>query len=97
MFFFVPQFVNFAMSLPQLFRVVPCPRHRMPRLNPKTGLVTASRMTDDGPINLTLINLWLRVFGDRTEARLTTDLLVLQVVCCAAGFVVRYNVASWFY
>ena len=28
--FFVPQLVNFAYSFPQLLRVVPCPRHRMP-------------------------------------------------------------------
>ena len=28
--FFVPQVLNFVYSLPQLFRIVPCPRHRMP-------------------------------------------------------------------
>lgn len=28
--FFVPQLLNFVYSLPQLFRLVPCPRHRMP-------------------------------------------------------------------
>eukprot|EP00063_Salmo_salar_P076312 XP_014051147.1 PREDICTED: UDP-N-acetylglucosamine--dolichyl-phosphate N-acetylglucosaminephosphotransferase isoform X1 [Salmo salar] len=35
--FFIPQVVNFVYSLPQLFHVVPCPRHRLPRLNPDTG------------------------------------------------------------
>jgi UDP-N-acetylglucosamine--dolichyl-phosphate N-acetylglucosaminephosphotransferase len=29
--FFVPQLFNFALSLPQLFGLVPCPRHRVPR------------------------------------------------------------------
>jgi UDP-N-acetylglucosamine--dolichyl-phosphate N-acetylglucosaminephosphotransferase len=29
--FFVPQIVNFILSLPQLARIVPCPRHRLPR------------------------------------------------------------------
>ena len=28
--FFVPQIVNFLYSVPQLFKLVPCPRHRMP-------------------------------------------------------------------
>ncbi|PVV04730.1 hypothetical protein BB560_000761 [Smittium megazygosporum] len=28
--FFLPQIVNFLYSIPQLFRLVPCPRHRMP-------------------------------------------------------------------
>jgi UDP-N-acetylglucosamine--dolichyl-phosphate N-acetylglucosaminephosphotransferase len=29
--FFIPQLLNFIISLPQLFRFVPCPRHRLPR------------------------------------------------------------------
>ena len=28
--FFIPQLLNFVYSLPQLARIVPCPRHRMP-------------------------------------------------------------------
>ena len=29
--FFIPQVVNFVYSLPQLFRFIPCPRHRLPK------------------------------------------------------------------
>lgn len=29
--FFIPQVINFLYSVPQLFHLVPCPRHRMPR------------------------------------------------------------------
>lgn len=29
--FFIPQVFNFLYSVPQLFHLVPCPRHRMPR------------------------------------------------------------------
>ena len=29
--FFIPQVVNFLYSLPQLFHIIPCPRHRLPR------------------------------------------------------------------
>ncbi|XP_017557248.1 UDP-N-acetylglucosamine--dolichyl-phosphate N-acetylglucosaminephosphotransferase isoform X4 [Pygocentrus nattereri] len=35
--FFIPQVVNFIYSLPQLFHIVPCPRHRLPRLQADTG------------------------------------------------------------
>lgn len=29
--FFIPQIINFVYSVPQLFRLVPCPRHRLPK------------------------------------------------------------------
>ena len=32
--FFIPQIVNFIFSCPQLFGLVPCPRHRVPRWVP---------------------------------------------------------------
>ncbi|KAA8897283.1 hypothetical protein DIURU_005260 [Diutina rugosa] len=35
--FLLPQIINFIYSVPQLFHLVPCPRHRMPRLNAATG------------------------------------------------------------
>ncbi|KAJ1189891.1 hypothetical protein NDU88_006633 [Pleurodeles waltl] len=31
--FFIPQVLNFLYSVPQLFHIIPCPRHRLPRLN----------------------------------------------------------------
>eukprot|EP00041_Stephanoeca_diplocostata_P005418 m.61737 g.61737 ORF g.61737 m.61737 type:complete len:430 (+) comp15771_c0_seq1:341-1630(+) len=43
--FFIPQVLNFIFSVPQLFRLVPCPRHRLPRLNPETGLLENSTAT----------------------------------------------------
>ncbi|KAI9821260.1 MAG: tunicamycin resistance protein [Pycnora praestabilis] len=39
---FIPQIFNFIYSLPQLSRVVPCPRHRLPRFNARTGLLEPS-------------------------------------------------------
>ena len=32
--FFLPQIFNFILSCPQLFGLVPCPRHRVPRYKP---------------------------------------------------------------
>lgn len=40
--FFIPQIVNFLWSVPQLFKLVPCPRHRLPAFNPSTGLMEPS-------------------------------------------------------
>ncbi|XP_039245326.1 UDP-N-acetylglucosamine--dolichyl-phosphate N-acetylglucosaminephosphotransferase isoform X2 [Pipra filicauda] len=40
--FFIPQVLNFLYSLPQLFHIIPCPRHRLPRLNPTTGKLEMS-------------------------------------------------------
>lgn len=30
--FFLPQLINFGYSVPQLFKFIPCPRHRLPRM-----------------------------------------------------------------
>ena len=38
----VPQIINFLYSAPQLFRFIPCPRHRLPHFNSRTGLLEPS-------------------------------------------------------
>ncbi|KAI9693023.1 MAG: tunicamycin resistance protein [Bathelium mastoideum] len=38
----VPQIANFIYSAPQLFHIVPCPRHRLPMFNARTGLLEPS-------------------------------------------------------
>jgi hypothetical protein len=40
--FLLPQIINFLYSLPQLARLVPCPRHRLPRFDAKNGVVRVS-------------------------------------------------------
>eukprot|EP01013_Petalomonas_cantuscygni_P011065 TRINITY_DN24362_c0_g1_i1.p1 TRINITY_DN24362_c0_g1~~TRINITY_DN24362_c0_g1_i1.p1 ORF type:complete len:403 (-),score=52.42 TRINITY_DN24362_c0_g1_i1:125-1333(-) len=99
MLFFIPQLINFALSLPQLFGLVPCPRHRVPRFDPSDGLLHVSKSSErpGATMNLTLLNLILRVFGPMTEPRLTVVTLVFQALCCAMGFLLRYRVAQWFY
>ncbi|KAK6941769.1 Glycosyl transferase, family 4 [Dillenia turbinata] len=71
--FFAPQVLNFLLSLPQLSGYVHCPRHRLPRFNPQTGLLTG---TNDG----TLVNLSLRVLGRMSEKSLCIFLLAFQVI-----------------
>lgn len=41
--FFIPQIINFIYSVPQLFRFIPCPRHRLPKHDPKTDLLNYSK------------------------------------------------------
>jgi len=40
--FFIPQIINFLYSVPQLFHLVPCPRHRLPKYNEKMDKLEAS-------------------------------------------------------
>ncbi|CAF1057447.1 unnamed protein product [Rotaria sordida] len=42
--FFIPQIINFLLSIPQLFHFIPCPRHRLPRLNPELNKLNASEV-----------------------------------------------------
>ncbi|XP_071055787.1 UDP-N-acetylglucosamine--dolichyl-phosphate N-acetylglucosaminephosphotransferase [Onthophagus taurus] len=48
--FFIPQVINFLYSVPQLFHLVPCPRHRLPKFNSRTDKLeistTAFRYSD---------------------------------------------------
>ncbi|CAI5521554.1 unnamed protein product, partial [Closterium sp. Naga37s-1] len=68
---FLPQVINFIYSLPQLFKFVPCPRHRLPKFDPATHRLTGSN-------DLNLVNLFLRLFGPCTEEQLCIRLLLFQ-------------------
>ncbi|KAF2836140.1 UDP-N-acetylglucosamine-dolichyl-phosphate N-acetylglucosaminephosphate transferase [Patellaria atrata CBS 101060] len=39
---FIPQAANWVYSMPQIFGLVTCPRHRLPRFNARTGLLEPS-------------------------------------------------------
>ncbi|KAK7200503.1 UDP-N-acetylglucosamine-dolichyl-phosphate N-acetylglucosaminephosphotransferase [Novymonas esmeraldas] len=88
--FFAPQVFNFIISLPQLFGIVVCPRHRVPTWNPSTNLLSNSH-------NYTILNVVLYFCGDMHEARLTWVILRCQVIACVLGFVVRYVLSSFLY
>lgn len=121
---FIPQIFNFLYSTPQLFRLIPCPRHRLPRFNARTGLLEPSitewqhpprpmihsalellrqfrlisiKKNEKGEIiestNLTILNLWLVLFGPTREDRLALNIVVLQIVCGLAGLLVRHKLA----
>lgn len=46
--FFLPQIINFVYSSPQLFGILPCPRHRLPRFDERTGMLGSSWSTLNG-------------------------------------------------
>ncbi|XP_027073055.1 uncharacterized protein [Coffea arabica] len=87
--FFTPQVLNFLASLPQLAGIIYCPRHRLPRFDPQSGLLTG---TKDG----TLVNIFLRLFGRRSERLLCILLLVFQAICCCFCFYLRYILTGWY-
>ncbi|XP_031396775.1 UDP-N-acetylglucosamine--dolichyl-phosphate N-acetylglucosaminephosphotransferase [Punica granatum] len=87
--FFLPQILNFLLSLPQLSGYVKCPRHRLPRFDPQTGLLTG---TNDG----TLVNFFLRLFGRKTEKSLCILLLVFQAIGCCFCFMLRWILTGWY-
>lgn len=87
--FLIPQVFNFVYSLPQLFKIVPCPRHRLPVFDPKTGLLRPK----DAP-DWNLINLVLQLFGNCSENALLLRTLALQVASCGLAFLVRYLLAG---
>ena len=106
--FFIPQILNFLWSTPQLFKFVPCPRHRLPHFNSKTGRMEPSTFSckkdeykwlkqhphSREGINMTLINLCLVIFGPMSEETLCLVLLSFQALCCAFGILVRYEFAQ---
>lgn len=109
--FFIPQVLNFLWSCPQLFKIAPCPRHRLPKFNPATGLMEPSTFpcepnqfcslkknpADRECANMTLLNLTLQVLGPMSERDLCITLLAIQILSCAVGFGIRYNLSQYFF
>jgi len=80
-----PQVFNFVYSVPQLFGLVFCPRHRLPVFDPRTGLLRPKPQPD-----WNLVNLMLQLFGPCTEDALCVRILLFQAGCCALGFGARW-------
>ena len=103
---FIPQILNFLYSVPQLFKLMPCPRHRLPRVNPETKLLNYSTFPckksefklfkvhrdDESCPNCTIINACLRICGPMHEKTLCLVLLAFQVLCSGIAFYIRYFV-----
>ncbi|KAF2864487.1 hypothetical protein K470DRAFT_208579 [Piedraia hortae CBS 480.64] len=55
----MPQIFNFIYSAPQLFGLVPCPRHRTPRFNPRSNLLEPSMAHLEGRWAVAKLMKWL--------------------------------------
>lgn len=82
--FFIPQIINFLLSIPQLFGIIPCPRHRLPTYNAKTYLLYSK--TDQW----NLLNQGLRLIGPTREQDLCNITLIFQGICSALVFIIIY-------
>ena len=101
---FIPQMLNFIYSIPQLFKIIPCPRHRLPHVDPDSQLLYHSSFTckpheftwfkvnkDDTKCpNCTLLCLVLRYFGPMSEKALCMTMLTIQMATTLVAFIVRY-------
>ncbi len=100
----LPQIFNFIISIPQVFKIVPCPRHRLPRADPVTKLLRVSAFpckkseyrwlkvhpdAEECP-NLTILCVVLRLTGPLSEKTLCLVLLGLQCLSSAIAFALRY-------
>lgn len=86
----LPQVFNFIYSTPQLFGLIACPRHRLPRVNLKTGFLEASKTSEtSNKSNKTLLCLVLDILGPLHERTLCFILLSLQAICSVFGLVIR--------
>ncbi|PWN33754.1 uncharacterized protein FA14DRAFT_161445 [Meira miltonrushii] len=97
--FFVPQLINFALSLPQLFGLVPCPRHRVPNVDLETMSLHPSiaLFTEERPAGtlaqiilqifsaLHLIKLEWREENKRKVLHSTTNLTILNAILVFRG------------
>lgn len=82
--FFIPQILNFLISLPQLIGIIPCPRHRLPTYSKATNTLKAK------PDQLNLLNQGLRLLGPTTEKEICNIALLFQIGCSVLGFYIRY-------
>ncbi|EKM51933.1 uncharacterized protein PHACADRAFT_262350 [Phanerochaete carnosa HHB-10118-sp] len=92
--FFLPQIFNFVLSCPQLFGLVPCPRHRVPRFDKETGLLYPSKAIFEKPpsaLTTAILNVLstLRLINlsknPETGLPETTNLTILNVFLVNLG------------
>lgn len=86
--FMIPQILNFVLSLPQLFNIVPCPRHRLPKLNETTMKMECVHN------HYNLINAFLRIFGPTNEKQAVNALVLFQVFCCLSAIFIKFYLSD---
>ncbi|KAI0981989.1 hypothetical protein GJ496_003051 [Pomphorhynchus laevis] len=95
MMFFIPQAFNFIISVPQLFRIVPCPRHRLPKLlsNNEQELLTTSDFELESKTQTRLQKFTINMFAclklirveQKEDRQIITNMTILNVILSHYG------------
>ena len=83
---FIPQIINFLVSLPQLLGIVPIARHRLPKYDHKTRLLTGQKE------HWNLLNIALRILGPQREQDICNQLLIFQIMCSVLAISLRFTI-----
>jgi len=75
----------------KLLGFIECPRHRLPKYDAKTNLLTGQK------INLNLLNVALRIIGPSREQDICNYLLIFQIVCSFIAFFIRYTILDFIF
>ncbi len=103
---FLPHIINFLYSIPQLFKFVPCPRHRLPKVDSKTRLLNYSTFPCESNEykyfkvnsnakecpNLTILCMVLRFTGPLYERTLCIVVMSIQIISTVLAFYIRHTV-----
>lgn len=80
-FLVLPQIMNFLISIPQLFKFLPCPRHRLPKFDAKTNTVSCST----APCKKEDHQLFKVLFGLRKDEEYYINYTLINVVLRILG------------
>ncbi|KAM0687750.1 hypothetical protein COBT_001006 [Conglomerata obtusa] len=92
----MPQIINFIISLPQLLKLVYCPRHRMPDfdgcyLRPSTFIYNEKKIN-----NFTLLNLILHFAGPLTEKNLCVFVGYGTIIWCGCVIFLKHTLYAYY-
>lgn len=94
--FFVPQIVNFIYSIPQLFGIIPCPRHRLPKFEPLENIMYPSKVVFEKPLSGTVSSV-LMLMDKLKLLKLTKEVEDNKVVIKdSTNFTIINLVLVWF-
>lgn len=91
--FFIPQVFNFLYSVPQLFHLIPCPRHRLPQFNSKIDKLDISttkfRYSDLNILGKIIIRIFkmfkLIQWYEKEDYVITNNLTLINLVLLYVG------------
>ena len=86
--FFIPQVINFLYSCPQLFHLIPCPRHRLPKYNKEEDKVSYSitcfekeKLGKIGRVCLSILSITKLASVKEVDINMDEDKTVKMIEC----------------